>query len=238
MIIAAAAIMLVAAAVQAVTGFGFALVALPLLVLTTDPRTAVVGVGLAGLVMTATVAVRERRHARWSTAGLLVAASVLGMPAGLLVLRWASERTLTLLIGAGVIGCTLLIWRGLRLPQRRAVVAGVGVVSGMLTTATGTNGPPLVAALQAMGYEPQSFRATLAVTFCGSGLLAIVGFGVAGQLTGDALVLGGAGAPAVLLGWWLGDRVFHRLNPRRFRQVLLWSLGACGALIIAPALPG
>ncbi|HLU45557.1 MAG TPA: sulfite exporter TauE/SafE family protein [Natronosporangium sp.] len=237
LVLAAVLVMLLAAAVQAVTGFGFALVAIPLLALTADPRTAVVSVGVAGLAMTVMAAVRERRHARWSTAGLLVAASVVGMPAGLLVLRSAPARVLTLLIGAGVIGCALLIWRGLRLPNRRPVVVGVGILAGALATATGTNGPPLVAALQAMGYAPRAFRATLAVTFTGSGLLALTGFGLTGQFTPEVLMLGGAGIPATLVGWWLGDRVFHRLDPERFRRLLLWALVGCGVLIIAPV-PG
>src|SRR5690606_15775726 len=97
-------VVLLAAATQAMTGFGFALVAVPLLSLALDPRTAVVGVGIAGLILTVTVAVQERRYARWPVVGLLLGALVAGMPVGLLVLRTAPDRLLIAMIGTVVAG--------------------------------------------------------------------------------------------------------------------------------------
>ncbi|HEY8473249.1 MAG TPA: sulfite exporter TauE/SafE family protein [Natronosporangium sp.] len=231
-------IVLAAAAVQAVTGFGFALIAVPLLTLATEPRTAVVASGIAGLSMTVMAAIRERDHARWRVAGALLAAAALGMPVGLLVLRAAPERTLTALIGVAVVGCALPIWRGLRLPSNRPAVFGVGLVAGVLSTSTGTNGPPLVAAFQAMGFDPRTFRATLAAVFSGSGTLSLAGFFLAGQVTADAARVGLIGVPAVLLGWWAGNLVFHRIDPGRFRRVVLAALVAGGAILTVRALSG
>jgi hypothetical protein len=51
LVAAAFAILAVAAAVQAASGFGFALAAVPLLAVIIDARTAVVGASLAGLVL-------------------------------------------------------------------------------------------------------------------------------------------------------------------------------------------
>ncbi len=231
-------VVLLAAATQAMTGFGFALVAVPLLSLALDPRTAVVGVGIAGLILTVTVAVQERRHARWPVVGLLLGALVAGMPVGLLVLRTAPDRLLIAMIGTVVAGCAVLIWRGLRIPTTRPAVLGLGALAGVLATSTGTNGPPLVAAFQAMGYEPRVFRATLAVIFTGSGLLALAGFALAGQVSVPALQVGLVGVPASLLGWWGGDLVFRRLDARRFRQVVLGALVAGGAVLVVRAVTG
>jgi uncharacterized protein len=235
LLLAAFTIVLLAATVQAATGFGFALVSVPLLALTTDPRTAVVASGIAGLAVTVTVAVRERYHARWRTAGVLLAAAVLGMPAGLLVLRVAPERVLTALIGIAVVACALLVWRGLRVPSNRPAVVGVGLVAGVLSTSTGTNGPPLVAAFQAMGYDPRTFRATLAAVFTGTGVCSLAGFALAGQVTTEAARVGLVGVPAVLLGWWAGNLMFHRIEPGRFRRVVLAALVVGGLAIAARA---
>lgn len=228
-------IILAAAVAQAVTGFGFALVAVPLLTLAADPRTAVVAAALAGLALTVTVAVRERGFVKWRTAGALLAAAALGLPAGLLVLRVAPERLLTVLIGLAVLGCAALVWRGWRLARTRTTLLGVGVLAGVLSTSTGTNGPPLVAAFQAMGFDPRTFRATLAAVFTGNGLFALAGFGLAGQLTATAAQLGLAGVPAVALGWWYGDALFRRVDAGRFRQMVLGGLVLAGAVIVARA---
>jgi hypothetical protein len=238
LLLVAFTIMLVAAAVQAATGFGFGLVSVPLLALAADPRTAVVASAVAALALTATAAVRERDHAQWRTAVGLLAAAVLGMPVGLLVLRTAPERLLTALIGAAVVACALLVWRGLRVPSSRPAVIGVGLLTGVLSTSIGTNGPPLVATFQAMGYDPRTFRATLAAVFTGTSVFSVAGFTLAGQLTPEAVRVGLVGVPAVLLGWWCGNVVFHRIEPARFRRLVLAALVAGGAAIVARALAG
>lgn len=225
-------IVLLAAAAQAVTGFGFALIAVPLITTVTDPRTAVVAATIAGIALTVSVAVRERRYARWSAVGWLVASSLLGMPLGLLLLRLAPAALLTVLIGIGVTGCALLLWRGLRLPDRRPVVLAVGLCAGTLSTSTGTNGPPLVAAFQAMGLPRRTFRATLSAIFAVNGVASVVGFAATGQATPTTWTIGLLGVPAVVLGWWLGNHIFHRVDEALFRRILLGALFAGGILIL------
>src|SRR5690606_21218277 len=152
-----------AAFAQAVTGFGFALVAVPLLALAADARTAVVAAGLTGLAMNLVVLGRQHRHVRWPDTGLLLAAGMVGMPLGIWLLRTAPDRVLSALIALCVLGCTALVWRDVRLrAPKLGAIGGIGVLAGALSTATGTNGPPLVAAFHALGYDPRTFRATLA----------------------------------------------------------------------------
>src|SRR5262245_36670150 len=133
-LIAAFAILLVASFAQAVTGFGFALVAVPLLALATDPRRAVVAAGLVSMGGTVLAVVRERAHVRWRTVAGLLACALAGVPLGLLALRLASARVLTALIAIGVLACTVLVWREVRLRDPGpATVAAVGVMVGALS---------------------------------------------------------------------------------------------------------
>jgi uncharacterized membrane protein YfcA len=221
LVAAAFAILAVAAAVQAASGFGFALAAVPLLAVITDARTAVVGASLAGLVLGIRVSVGERGHIRWPAAGALIVTSALGMPFGVLVLRSLNERALGLLIAATVLVCVVLVWRGSWLPSGPVPLVIAGLAAGVMGTATGANGPPLVAALQAMNYEPRQFRATLAVVFAVTGVLGVAAFTVAGQVTRPALLVAAAGVPGVLIGWELGNAAFTRLGAARFRNVVL-----------------
>jgi len=231
-------ILLTASVTQAVTGFGFALVAVPLLAAATDARTAVVGAALVSQLITVTMAARERSHVRWRTAVAIVGAALLGMPFGLLVLRGAPERALTALIAVVAFACTLIVWRGARIGTGIATVGMVGVLTGALGAATGTSGPPLVAAFQAMGYDPRTFRATIAVVFTGSGMFSIAGYALAGQMHRSALWVALAGVPAVALGWWAGNRLFARIDPARFRQVVLVGLVVSATVTLARAVLG
>jgi uncharacterized membrane protein YfcA len=238
MLLAAAAIVLIAAVVHAVTGFGFALVATPLLALTVDPHTAVVATTLSALAMTVTVAIRQRTHAEWKVAWIALAGTVLGMPLGLLVYRLTSERLLTALIAVGVLACTAMVWRRVKVHGNTPTLVGVGLLAGALSTSTGTNGPPMVAAFQGMGYDPRTFRATLAVVFGGTSVFSLLGFAVAGQVNVDALWIGLIGVPVVQVGYWCGNALFNRIDPQRFRTVVLVALLVSAAATLVKAIAG
>lgn len=228
---AAAAIFMAAALAQAVTGFGSALVAVPLLTLVADPVTAVVVATSVSLVLSSGAAWRERRHVDVRTARALTVAGVLGMPAGLLVLRLLDESLLTACIAATMLVLVVLVASGLHVPERALPVAGLA--SGALLTSTGMNGPPLVMAL--VGREPLRYRATLQAVFAGQDLVAVAAFVVLGLVDREALLLIVAGAVGLPIGWRVGDLVFHRIPASRLRLVVVGGLVLTGVSMLVAA---
>ncbi|WP_157977566.1 sulfite exporter TauE/SafE family protein [Streptomyces triticisoli] len=227
-----ALIIALASFAQALSGFGFALVAVPLLALLTGPQNAVVVVTSLGLVLSLTVCVHQRHHVNVRTASLVSGAGLLGMPLGLLAVTVLSAGSLSVLIACAVLVFAVLIGRGMTFRRGTGPTVASGVASGALLTSTGMNGPPLVAAFQAMGLAPREFRATLQATFCVQNVLALAGFLAVGRLTADTLLLAGAGLPGLLVGWWSGDRVFARTDAARFKKIVLGVLvtSACVSL--------
>jgi uncharacterized protein len=232
---AAFAITMVASAAQAISGFGFALLAVPLLALITPIETAVVAGSLASLALTSGTAWRERHHVEWPTARVIMLAALVGMPAGIVLLDLLPGVALTAIVGFAVLASTWLVWRRPALPAGRTTNIAVGVLVGVLTTSTGTNGPPLVAAFQSLGYPPRPFRASIAAIFTGCGVVAVVLFGVAGQLTATAWQITAAGLPGAAIGWWAGDHVFRRIDAARFRYVVLAALVVASAVTLVRA---
>lgn len=230
------AVIALAAALQAVTGFGFSLMAVPLVALVWEPAAAIVATGICALALTGTSTWRERAHVRRADALVVWLASCAGMPLGVLVLRHADAPTLRALIALSLLVSTALLWRGLRLPPGRAVQGTVGFASGVLITSTGINGPPVVLAFQAQGMQPRAFRATLAAVFALQRVVALAMIGAAGLMRPEALGLAALGVPVVLLGWELGNRVFHRLDAALFRRLVLWLLVVSGCVTLLSAL--
>jgi uncharacterized membrane protein YfcA len=244
--VVAFAVIAVASGAQSLTGFGYALLAVPVLALTIEPRLAVVVASIAGMFLTSGTMIVERSHVQWRVVAVLLAAASAGIPVGLVMLRTLSDTALRLLIAAVALLCTLQVWLGgrnvrvagsSRFPAR-LVVAIAGFVSGVLGTSTGTTGPPLIVAFQAMGYEPRRFRATLSAVFSCVGLLALVGFLVVGQITQRAVVFGVGSVPAVVLGWLVGNRLFARIEGDRFRRVVLAALLVSSVVTAIRALRG
>lgn len=221
-----------ASAVQATTGFGYALVAVPIFAMAVDTRTAVVATTALGFVLTASTGYRERKHVQVPTARRILLASLVGMPLGLVLLSRLDGRWLSLVIGVTVLALVVLIWRHVSLPQGVGVERSAGVVSGVLLTATGMSGPPVALALQASYYPAREFRATIQAIFVGQDLIAVIAFGLLGFLNIEvaAVVLGGlAGIP---VGWLVGDHLMRRMSEQQFRAGVLLVLVASAVVTL------
>lgn len=221
-------VFLLAALAQAVTGFGSALVAVPLLTLVTEPVTAVVAATAVSLALTSGAAWRERAHVDVASARTLTVAGVVGMPVGLVALALLDESLLAAVIAGAMLVMVVLVSLGLRVGPRAAPAAGV--VSGALLTSTGMNGPPLVMTL--VGLEPRRYRATLQAVFAGQDVVAVAAFVVLGHLDREAALLTVAGIAGLPLGWRLGDAVFHRIPAHRLRHLVVGGLLLTGVSLL------
>lgn len=230
------AVVVVAAAAQAVSGFGFALIATPVVAILIGPKAAVVGLTIVGVVLVAQLSLRSRGHVDGRTVLVVTVAAVLGMPLGLLVLDRTDDRALTTIIAMVVIGFAILLWRGLRLPAGRSTDAIAGFTAGILSTSTGTSGPPIVIALSSDEMTPAAFRGTISAIFLVQGTVALVAFGLGGRITSDALSVALAGLPGLILGSYLGEHGFRRLEAERFRSVVFGMLLLSGVVSLLGAL--
>lgn len=226
----------VAATTQAASGFGFSLMAVPLMSLAIPTRDAVVVGTLITLVVNPWHAWADRRHIDRAAVRDLTAAAYLGMPAGLVVFLLVSDRTLQLLLGIGIVAAVAFLALQ-RQPARtdRRLELGAGFVSGVLNSSISTNGPPLVLALQARRVPADRFRATLAAVFSLSNVGAIIAFVAAGKVHRDGVVAAAVAAPAVLAGNVAGWPLRRRLQGRALRVVVLVLLCVAAASTIVSA---
>jgi uncharacterized membrane protein YfcA len=226
-----------AAVAQAVSGFGYALLAVPVLSALTSSTDAVVVATLAGLPLSPLMLVGNRHHVDRGAAARLVTASLAGMPLGLVILNRFADDVLRLLIGGIVLVLATLLATGFRVRRSAgAVDVGAGFVSGVLATSTGTNGPPLVFGLQARGIEARAFRSTLAAVFVVSGTLTTVAFVVAGKVDGPRALAAAAGVPFVFAGVAVGRRVAQGTDPATLRRLVIGLLYLSAFSAIATAL--
>ena len=204
---------LVGATVQSAAGFGLALIAGPALVAVLAPTEAVTTlIVLATTTTLLLLLVRRgsRPVIRWTDVRVVVLAAV-----GLQVLRHPAS--------------------GRAAPSRWATL-GVGLVAGLLTTTTSTNGPPLVLWLERRRVAPAEMRDTLAALFLALNLLGAAVLTASGRV-GQAL------RPEVLLvllaaavvGHAAGRRLFHLLDVRRFRVAGLTLSALAGVASIVAA---
>lgn len=212
-----------AAFVQSTTGFGFALVAVPLLAAVAEPQRAVVSVTAASLLLSAWVGWRHRAALDREAVVGYTWTGLVGMPAGLLVLLVVPSSTLRIVVGVVVLLAVAGMLVRLRVSGRVGQVVA-GLLGGALLTSTGMNGPPIVVGIDARGLPPARFRVTLQAIFGLQGIVAMGLFAASGLVDGAVGLLVVVSAVALPIGWGLGSLVFDRLSPSLFRGGVLAML--------------
>jgi uncharacterized membrane protein YfcA len=226
----AAAAVVAGAALQSATGFGFALIAAPLVFAAVGPPEAVGLLIVLGLEVNLLTLATERRRPRplAPEAALLLAWSLPGALAGVAVLRSLDAVALQVAVSAGVVATLAArqLATGHRMPRWAAPAAGFA--AGGLTTSTSTTGPPLIVYLLGRGAEPEQVRDTLTVCFICLGLIGAAALWVTGT---DAVPDPGLVAwliPLVAAGHLAGRPVFARLARGGSYETVL-----TGVLIVA-----
>lgn len=162
--LAVGCIVLLASAGQTVTGFGFALLAAPLLAVVVGSHESVAAVTVISLPVTSLMAWRHRRVVDIGTASRLVAAGAAGAPAGVWLLSILGGRVLQGLVGVTVLVFTTSWHQEIR-PHgnNRLFDVVIGASAGLPST---SNGPPLMLRVRARGPAGDSLEGHV-----GSGVL-------------------------------------------------------------------
>jgi uncharacterized membrane protein YfcA len=220
------------------TGFGFALLSVPALLLLYPPQTVVIIIFGASLLPSLLVIASAWRETDLRLVALLLPGALLGLLLGAQLLRLANPVILKLVAGLFVASYALVIWSGHRPARLHSPWAAslAGVASGALGAATGLTGPPIVILFTARQLARDVFRGTISAYFIATSLvgLAILSAGGAvgareGWLT---LVL----TPPAALGVLIGNVLARRLSPATFQKLTLLLLLATGVTGMATAI--
>lgn len=239
---AIAGIVFIAAALQRAVGFGFALLAVPLMAFVVPTKSAVVIVFLNGTVTCAWIALRLRRRIEWPTTRRLGLGAIVGAPIGVIILSVISATTLRLALG--VTTCLAAVWivvssrlvRPEPVVPHRSTTFAMGFASGVINTSLATNGPPLVYELRRTGFHDDRFRATISAVFLLSNLIGLPLLALAGLISAFDLGLAASSLVPCVAGIVVGSRISSRMEPSHFAWAVDILLMVTGLLTISKAI--
>jgi uncharacterized membrane protein YfcA len=219
---------------QSLTGFGLALVSMPLLTALLGVETAAPMVALFGLLAEVILLLYYRQAVNVQVIWRLIAASMIGVPAGVLVVRSLNEEVVLAILGVIVGGYALYALLKLRLPaiDGPAWAYGVGFVAGVLGGAYNTSGPPVIVYGNCRGWPPEEFKANLQGFFLLTSLIIAASHALAGNYSAEVLRYSLLALPAVAVGLAAGLALSKRVSATTFRTLVLWLLLALGAWLI------
>lgn len=234
-LLAGAASVAVAAFLGGVTGFGYGLVATPLLLLAGFSLPFVITANLTlALITRISIAYRFRAAVTPRRVAALVLGSVPGLWLGTQVLTTVDASDIKLAAGLLVMVVAAALARSLGAPRPRPVPGApvaAGFAGGFLGATTSLNGVAPVLLLARDQAEPRSFIADLAVYFVASNAIALLVLAADGAMSHRALFPAAlVWLPGSLAGNLIGATLGPRLPERAFRRLTLVIVFVAGAL--------
>ena len=218
--------------VRGLTGFGMAILLVPVLALALPPVEAVVLTNALSLMIGATEIrslVRDAERSAWVIGGLVVVTTPLGLYALSLTGKDAA-RLVIALIALSAFVAILLPRRGAGAPGR-GMTGFVGVMSGLMTGYAGMPGPPVVPFYAGRTLPRSVIKASMQLIFtiaASAGLASALWLGI---LRWELLVFALAMLPMIIAGNRLGARVSGRVSDPAWRITVGRVLG--GAAVAA-----
>ncbi|HFQ94070.1 MAG TPA: sulfite exporter TauE/SafE family protein [Anaerolineae bacterium] len=208
---------------QATVGFGLALVSMPLLVAVVGIKTATPLVALIATVAELVILGRYWRSIQFQSIKPLIISSVIGIPLGVFILREVDEAIITPILGVVILGYALYALFSPRLPRLagRAWAYGFGFIGGILGGAYNTSGPPVIIYGSCRRWPPDEFKGNIQGYFIPITLLVLAVHGVSGNYTTAVWQNFLWAIPGIILGLIGGFFLSGRLDPHRFRKIVL-----------------
>ena len=228
-----------AALARGFSGFGSALIFVPLASTAIGPQAAapllliIDGVAAAGLIP------RAWRHADRRDAGTMSIGALVGIPLGAwiliksdpLLIRWAIALFGTLLLALLMSG-----WRYRGRPTA-AITVCVGAAAGLLGGAAQVGGPPVVAYWLSRPIPAETVRANIVLYFAITTVISGTAYLAGGLLTSSVVGLALVTGLIYGLGLYTGSRMFGLASDMTFRRIC-FVLIAVAIMLSLPVLDG
>ncbi len=206
---------------KGLTGFGFALVSLPVLMAWYPPREIIPVLMICNLIASLFIVLQKKQHPLVTRPyQSLIVSGGLFTVLGVMALKTVSEQTLVHITGLAFIVLTLFSWRKLpevKLPPIAFSLAGALI--GFITGAISVSGPPLALFLNLSRVDNRGFREIFAWFSIVTAVVAIAGYIQTGLLTMQSLKMALVFVPILLFGTIVGKRLNSLFSVNAFRKI-------------------
>jgi uncharacterized protein len=220
----------IAGIMRGFSGFGSALLIMPITAAVFGPRLAVPAVIAIHLITSVQLLPEALRDVEWGRVVPLSVAGSLAVPIGAWVLVTQESDTIRTAISILIIIFAILLMRGWRYTGtiNGWVMGAVGLVGGFITGAVTLGGPPVVAFLMAGPFSAAQNRAAIILYFIFVQLVAMVVYWIGGLMAWPIVGVCILVMPPLMIGMWIGQRQFANASEEGFRRIALLFLLAIG----------
>jgi uncharacterized protein len=237
--IAICAIAFVSGTARGFSGFGSALIFMPLASSFAAPRLVAALLLIIDFVAAAPLLPNAWKHADRKATAVMVAGALVGVPIGTWFLSRFEPVTTRWIISGFVFALLLLLLSGWRYrgKEHPTLSVGIGGLSGFCSGLAQTGGPPIVGYWLGRPLPSVIARANILLFFGASDFFSLVSYSLTGLITANAVRFSLLVGPVYGVGVWFGACLFGRASERIFRAIC-YGLIAAAVIVGLPALDG
>jgi uncharacterized membrane protein YfcA len=222
---------------QGLTGFGLALVSVPLLSLTVDAKMAVPIAAVFGWLVTFPIVWKMRSSVQYRAGLILVAGSLPASFVGAKLLASLPSQYILITMGIVLIASSLYSMFStapLFTKTSTPVTLGAGFASGVLGASVGEAGPPVIAYTSFQPWSADEAKSTLAFFFMLQMIGALIGFMHEDLITPQVQEYVVYAFPAFVIGTTGGMISYHYLHKYKidYHKIVHGLLLAIGCLLV------
>jgi len=237
--IAICAIAFVSGLARGFSGFGSALIFMPLASSIAAPRLVAALLLIIDFIAAAPLLPNAWKQADRKATSIMVLGALVGVPIGTWFLSRLEPVTTRWIISAFVFALLLLLLSGWRYrgKDHASISVGIGGLSGFCSGLAQTGGPPIVGYWLGRPIASVTARANILLFFGASDFFSVVSYALTGLITADAIKFSLVVGPVYGIGVWFGALLFGRASEALFRAIC-YALIAMAVTFGLPALDG
>jgi uncharacterized membrane protein YfcA len=237
--IAICAIAFVSGPARGFSGFGSALIFMPLASSIAAPRLVAALLLIIDFFAAAPLLPNAWKQADRKATAIMVCGALVGVPIGTYFLSRLEPVTTRWIISGFVLALLLLLLSGWRYrgKDHATISVGIGGLSGFCSGLAQTGGPPIVGYWLGRPIASTIARANILLFFGASDFFSVVSYSLTGLITADSLKFSLVVGPVYAIGVWFGASLFGRASETVFRAIC-YVLIAAAVIIGLPALDG
>lgn len=219
-IVALAAAAIVAGLVRGFTGFGAAMIFMPVASFLVGPKIAVIMMWTVDLLPTLPILVPALAKARWGSVLPVTAGSAMTVWLGVYWLKHGDTEALRWCVSIAILLVVPVLWSGWRYlgPRPMPLSLAVGWLTGFLGGATQIAGPPAIIYWLASADAAWQFRANIIALLFTTSLMSGATMYLNGLFVQNALVLALLCTPVYVLAVIAGKNLFGKVSEQGFRR--------------------
>jgi uncharacterized membrane protein YfcA len=237
--IAICAIAFVSGTARGFSGFGSALIFMPLASSIAAPRLVAALLLIIDFFAAAPLLPNAWKQADRKATAIMVCGALVGVPIGTYFLSRLEPVTTRWIISGFVLALLALLLSGWRYrgKDHATISVGIGGLSGFCSGLAQTGGPPIVGYWLGRPIASTTARANILLFFGASDFFSVVSYSLTGLITADSLKFSLVVGPVYAIGVWFGASLFGRASETVFRAIC-YVLIAAAVIIGLPALDG